>query len=285
MHSMPENASQKHGAGRDLPIGVFDSGIGGLTVVREIRKLLPGEDIVYLGDTARCPYGPRPLEQVRRFALAIARHLKEYNIKALVIACNTASAAALADVAAELPELPVLGVIEPGARAAVKKTRAGKVGIIGTVGTINSGSYQQALARLAPDVRVRAVATPEFVEFVERGEVTGPRIRALAARYVLPLRDWGMDTLILGCTHYPLLVDTLRAVLGPDVTLVSSAEETAADLARVLEERDLRRERHDGGSLRVLATDESPLFLKLGRRFLDQDIEEVEFVDIGIEEA
>jgi glutamate racemase len=213
----------------DRPIGVFDSGLGGLTVVRAIRDTLPSESIAYFGDTARYPYGPRPLEQVREFAVEIALHLAERDVKIIVIACNTATAAALDDVAAAVP-VPVIGVIEPAVRAAMEATRNGRVGLIGTEGTVRSGAYQRALDRLKGDrtLDLIAQACPRFVEFVERGDTTSPELLATAESYLALLRVASVDTLILGCTHYPLLRAALRHVMGDEVVFVSSADETAS---------------------------------------------------------
>jgi len=226
----------------DRPIGVFDSGLGGLTVARSIMDLLPNESLVYFADTARYPYGPRPAEEVRRFALEIAGYLAGRDVKLLVVACNTATAMALDEVAAAV-DVPVVGVIEPAVRAAIAATRRGKIGLIGTVGTVGSGAYQRAVRRLAPDGRidVLAQACPRFVEFVERGDTTSPEVIATAEGYLALLKVSGIDTLILGCTHYPLLRGVIQQVMGPDVLLVSSAEETASDVYQALTSQDLLR--------------------------------------------
>jgi len=224
------------------PIGVFDSGLGGLTVARSIMDLLPNESLVYFADTARYPYGPRPAEEVRRFALEIAGYLAGRDVKLLVVACNTATAMALDDVAAAV-EVPVVGVIEPAVRAAIAATHRGKVGLIGTVGTVGSGAYQRAVQRLAPGGRVDvlAQACPRFVEFVERGDTTSSEVLATAEGYLALLKVSGIDTLILGCTHYPLLRGAIQHVMGPHVLLVSSAEETASDVYQLLTEGHLLR--------------------------------------------
>lgn len=267
---------------KDRPLGVFDSGVGGLTVVKEIRKVLPGEDIIYLGDTARCPYGPKPLNQVRKFAIEISDYLVGQNVKALVVACNTASAAALTEIKERYAGMTVVGVIIPGARAAVKYTKNKKVGVIGTVGTISSGSYEKAILELDKEIKVFSKATPDFVEFVERGEVSGPRIEALAREYLDELLQEGIDVLILGCTHYPLLTGILQKVAGPEVRLVSSAEETVKELRDVLKKKNLLNEKGKG-SLKLLATNGGYAFLSLGRRFLDENITEVDTVYLGQE--
>jgi glutamate racemase len=215
----------------ERPIGMFDSGFGGLTVARAVIDLLPHEDLVYIGDTGRYPYGPRPQAEVREFARQLAWSLiKEHNVKALIVACNTASAAALDLLEAEMP-VPVIDVVAPGARALVHTTRSGKVGVIGTVGTIGSGAYERAVAASAGDkgidVVLTATACPGFVEFVERGQTRGAEVTILAERLLAPVQQAGVDTLLLGCTHYPYLAEVIGEVMGPDVRLVSSADETA----------------------------------------------------------
>jgi glutamate racemase len=226
----------------DRPVGIFDSGVGGLTVVRAITDALPNESIVYFGDTARYPYGPRPLAEVREFAVEIALHLIDRDVKLIVIACNTATAAALAEVAEAVP-VPVIGVIEPAVRTAIKTTRNGKVGLIGTEGTVQSGAYQRAMERLRGDRPVEMIsqACPRFVEFVERGDTTSPQLLAAAESYLTLLRVASIDTLILGCTHYPLLRAAIRHVMGEDVVLVSSADETATEVYETLTRDGLLR--------------------------------------------
>jgi len=216
-------------------IGVFDSGVGGLTVVRAIMDALPNEPVVYFGDTARYPYGPRPLEQTRAFAVQIAEHLMERDVKLIVAACNTATAAALDDVAAAVP-VPVVGVIDPAVRAALRATRNGRIGLIGTEGTVASGAYQRALERLADNAVVELVpqACPMFVEFVERGDTTSAELFSVAERYLAVLRVSDIDTLILGCTHYPLLRGAIHHVMGDGVLLLSSADETAKEVYEAL---------------------------------------------------
>jgi glutamate racemase len=219
------------------PIGIFDSGVGGLTVARSIIDQLPHERIRYIGDTANGPYGPLPIARVRRHALAIGDELVDSGVKMLVIACNTASAACLADARERYP-IPVVEVIRPAVRRAVAATRNGSVGVIGTAATIASGAYPDAFTA-APQVRVHAAACPEFVRYVERGITSGRALVDLAGAYLQPLRDADIDTLVLGCTHYPLLTGVLSMVLGDGVTLVSSAEETAKDVYRTLAGADL----------------------------------------------
>src|SRR4051812_11602345 len=201
---------------------MFDSGFGGLTVARAVIDLLPDEDLVYIGDTGRYPYGPRPLAEVRRFAKELAWSLvKDFDVKAVVVACNTAAASGLQELTDELP-VPVFEVIEPGARALVQATRSGRVGVVGTVGTVASGAYQRAVDAIDPAVVLPVTACPGFVEFVERGETSGDQVTILAERLLAPVRDAGVDTLLLGCTHYPYLARVITDVLGPDVVLVSS---------------------------------------------------------------
>jgi glutamate racemase len=223
------------------PIGMFDSGFGGLTVARAVIDLLPAEHLVYIGDTGRYPYGPRPQEEVRQFARQLAWSLvKQHEVKAVVVACNTASAAALDVLQQELPVL-VVDVVEPGARALVTTSRSGKVGVIGTVGAIGSGAYERAVAATGADVELTAAACPGFVEFVERGQTTGDEIMILAERLLAPIKNAGVDALLLGCTHYPYLAWVIGEVMGPEVTLVSSADETAFATRELLKRLDLLR--------------------------------------------
>ena len=223
----------------DSPIGVFDSGYGGLTVMRAILDQLPHESVAYFGDTARAPYGPRPIAQTREFALQCLDRLVDHGVKVLVIACNTASAAVLHD-ARERYDVPVVEVIRPAVRRAVAATRTGRVAVISTRGTHQSGAYLDAFAA-APHLDVTSTPCPRFVEFVEAGVTGGPELVSVAHGYLDPLRDHGVDTVVLGCTHYPLLTGVISYVMGEDVTLVSSAEETAKDVYRVLADADLLR--------------------------------------------
>jgi glutamate racemase len=251
------------------PIGIFDSGVGGLTVARAIIDQLPGESILYVGDTARGPYGPRPLAQVREFALEIMDQLVEAGVKAIVIACNTASSAMLRD-AREKYSIPVIEVIQPAVRRAVSASKSGKIGVIGTNATIDSGAYLDAFAA-APHLEITSKACPEFVEFVERGETSGSAITKVAQDYLKPLQNKKIDTLVLGCTHYPLLTGVISYVMGNEVTLVSSAEETAKDLYRVLVERNLL---NNSGkpTHKFVSTGDSKTFTKLARRFLGPEV-------------
>jgi glutamate racemase len=266
-------------SGDPRPIGMFDSGFGGLTVARAVIDLLPFEDIVYLGDTGRYPYGPRRLDEVRGFAHQIARRLvEEHDVKLLVVACNTASAAALTELQAELP-IPVIGVIEPGVRALVRATRNGRVGVIGTVGTIGSGAYQRAMAATTDEVALTCAACPGFVEFVERGETASDQVVVLAERLLAPVREAGVDALLLGCTHYPFLARTISDVVGREVVLVSSADETAFEMLALLQWSDMARDPSEGpGRHRFLSSGEVGWFRDLGRRLLGPELADVESV-------
>jgi glutamate racemase len=254
----------------DAPIGVFDSGVGGLTVARAIRDQLPGEQLRYVGDTERTPYGPRPIAEVRAFSLALLDELADSGVKMLVIACNTASSACLRD-ARERYSIPVAEVVLPAVRRAVATTRSGRIGVIGTAGTIRSGAYQDAFAA-ARDVTVTAAPCPRFAEFVEHGVTSGRQVLGLAQSYLEPLQRAEVDTLVLGCTHYPLLTGVLQIVMGDQVTLVSSAEETAKDVVRILTERDLLREGGDEPRHEFLATGSVAPFQRLARRFLGLEV-------------
>ncbi|MFF0145083.1 glutamate racemase [Amycolatopsis sulphurea] len=250
----------------DAPIGVFDSGVGGLTVARSILELLPAEKLRYVGDTARNPYGPLPIATARAYALEALDSLVESGVKALVIACNTASAACLRD-ARERYDVPVVEVVLPAARRAAVATHSGRVGVIGTEGTVRSRAYDDAFAA-APDVQLTSVACPRFVDFVERGITSGRQILGLAQGYLQPLLEAEVDTLVLGCTHYPLLSGVLQIVMGQDVTLVSSADETAKDLYRVLTERELLVERAGAPQHEFVATGSPEPFTRLAQRFM-----------------
>ncbi|HRL49510.1 MAG TPA: glutamate racemase [Propioniciclava sp.] len=258
------------------PIGLFDSGFGGLTVARAVTDQLPHEDILYLGDTARAPYGPRPLSEVRRFALESLDYLVDHDVKALVIACNSASSAVLRD-ARERYDVPVIEVILPAARRAAKATRNGRIGVICTQATATSQSYDDALAAV-PDVELFTSACPRFVDFVEAGITSGPEILALAREYLAPLQDAEVDTLILGCTHYPLLTGVLGYVLGDGVTMVSSAEESAKEVFTTLTDLGLVHERPRPVTRRFLTTGSPAMFEGVGRRLMGGFVEGVEQV-------
>ncbi|MCE7006565.1 glutamate racemase [Kibdelosporangium philippinense] len=255
----------------DAPIGIFDSGVGGLTVARAIRDQLPDEQLRYVGDTEYAPYGPKPIAEVRAHALAIMDGLVDSGVKLLVIACNTASSACLRD-ARERYSVPVVEVVLPAVRRAVATTRTGRVGVIGTIGTIRSEAYQDAFAAVN-DVSVTAVPCPRFAEFVERGVTSGRQVLGLAQSYLEPLQRADVDTMILGCTHYPLLTGVLQIVMGDGVTQVSCAEETAKDVVRALTERDLLREHTDEEPRHeFLATGPVAPFHRLSRRFLGLEV-------------
>ena len=262
------------------PIGVFDSGIGGLTVVHELVRQLPHESIVYFGDTARVPYGPKSPDTVRRYSREIAGFLQEQGVKNIVIACNTATAHALTTLREDL-DMPIVGVVEPGARAAVAATTRGHVGVIGTVGTIKSGAYERAIRAIDPDIRVTARACPLFVPLVEEGWTEHEAARLIAREYLEPLIDARIDTLVLGCTHYPLLKPLLRDVLGPEVRLIDSAEETAAETARTLAGASLCAPPGGEAVYRFVASDDPLQFLQLGQRFLGGTMEGVEIRTLG----
>ena len=254
----------------NAPIGIFDSGVGGLTVARAIIDQLPGESILYIGDTARGPYGPKSLAQVRSYALEIMDELVNAGVKAIVIACNTASAAMLRD-ARERYGIPVIEVIQPAVRRAVSATRSGKVGVIGTVATIESKAYLDAFAA-APQLQITAKACPLFVEFVESGKTSGDEITKIAQDYLKSMQEADIDTLVLGCTHYPLLTGVISYVMGNDVTLVSSAEETAKDLYRTLVENNLLNSGAAKVSHRFVATADTDRFTALAKRFLGPEV-------------
>ncbi|HEY0357227.1 MAG TPA: glutamate racemase [Mycobacteriales bacterium] len=257
------------------PIGIFDSGVGGLTVARAVLDQLPHEEILYVGDTAHVPYGPKPLAEVRRYALDVMDHLVSSGVKMLVIACNAASSACLRD-ARERYDVPVVEVVLPAVRRAVAATRTGRVGVIATRVTVASGAYDDAF-HAAAGVTLTTVACPAFVDFVERGVTSGRQILGLAQSYLEPLQRAEIDTLVLGCTHYPLLAGVIGLVMGDGVTLVSSADETAKDVYRALTRLDLLRpEDAPPPRHRFLATGDAAPFGRLGRRFLGPELGAVE---------
>jgi len=259
------------------PIGIFDSGVGGLTVLQALRERIPGERFLYLGDTARLPYGSKSPTTVRRYALNAAAHLAGHDVKLLVVACNTASSEALDEVTGASP-VPVVGVVEPGVRAGLA-TGAGRIGVIGTEGTIRSGAYQRALARLAPEIGVRATPCPLFVPLAEEGWGDHPVTDEIARHYLGPLLDWGAEALILGCTHYPLLKPSLQRVVGPDVVLVDSASSVAEAVIGDHSELVDASGQHDG-DVHIQLTDASDRFLRILRAILGRDPEHLEVVDI-----
>jgi glutamate racemase len=259
----------------DAPIGVFDSGLGGLTVLRALIDLLPGERMVYFGDTGRFPYGPKPRHEVRAHALQIADLLVERGVKALVVACNSAAAAALGELR-DRYEIPVVGVIEPGLRAGMSVTRSGRVGVIGTVGTIASGAYQQLARSIDPRIDLTCAACPGFVEFVEAGDVDSDQVHVLAERLLAPVRAAGVDTLVLGCTHYPLLARTIGDSMGRDVVLVSSADETAFAVRGLLGDELVLRSGACAADHTFLTSGSVETFRQLGGRFLGPEVSAVE---------
>ena len=256
------------------PIGVFDSGVGGLTVVRAIMDQLPHESILYVGDTARFPYGPKPVEQIRRYALEIADLLVHRDVKMLVVACNSIEVSAI-DHIAERAGIPVVGVIDPGARSAVHVTRNGRVGLIGTEATVASGAYDRAVAATGAPVTLSSRACPVFVEHVERGDTTSDELRRAARGYLSPLMADGIDTLIMGCTHYPLLSGLLQLELGLDVVLVSSAEETAKDVYATLVAERLLRDEGGRADHEFLSTGDPEAFERVAGVFLGPELTEV----------
>lgn len=260
-----------------MAIGIFDSGVGGLTVARAIMDQLPNEEIIYVADSARGPYGPQPIADVRAHSLRIMDWLQSEGVSCIVIACNTASAAVLRD-ARERYSIPVIEVIQPAARRAASTTKNKKVGVIGTFATINSGAYQDAF--LTTDIEIVAEACPKFVDYVEAGVTTGVEILKTAHEYLDELRATGVDTLILGCTHYPLLTGVIQFVMGDNVTLVSSAEETAKDVYQLLQNRDLFRKSSEKPQHRFIATGPTTGFELLGLRILGTEVN-AEHVPIG----
>ncbi|HEY8086975.1 MAG TPA: glutamate racemase [Polyangiaceae bacterium] len=266
----------------DAPLGVFDSGLGGLTVVRALREALPGEHIVYLGDTARVPYGTKGSATVVKYALACARHLLDRKVKAIVVACNTVSAVAPERLRVEL-DVPVLEVIEPGARAAVAATKTGKIGVLATAGTIASGAYPRAVAQRSTRAEVIGQAAPLLVPLAEEGWTEGEVPRLVVRRYLEPLARAGVDVVVLGCTHYPLLRGVIEeevlARAGAGVAVVDSARATAVDVEAFLDSRALRRE-GKGGSVELLVTDVPRTFRDVASRFLGAEVTDVEQVDL-----
>lgn len=268
------------------PIGVFDSGVGGLTVLRALRAALPAEDFVYLGDTARLPYGTKSPESVVRYSIQAADALVERDVKCLVVACNTASASALSALCGRLAPLPVIGVIEPGAQAACEASRTGRILVIGTEGTVQGGAYQQAILRLRPGAQVTSRACALFVALAEEGWTDGPIVEAIVRRYLEPIfavpAAEHPDVLVLGCTHFPVLADSIRGVLGRGVMLVDSAATTARAVVQELDADRLRRPDSGLGRTILLATDSAARFARIGGRFFGQDLEprDVEVIDL-----
>lgn len=266
---------------RDAPVGVFDSGVGGLTVAREIMRNLPSEKIVYFGDTARVPYGSKSKETVIRYSRQIIRFLQEQQVKAIVVACNTASAFALDTVRDEF-DIPIIGVIESGAKVAAARTRNKRVGIIGTVGTVGSGIHAQYLKKLDPGITVFGKACPLFVPLVEEGWLHDPVTVEVASRYLKELQDKDVDTLIMGCTHYPLIRSTIRQVMGEEVCLVNPAYETALELGKLLEEQGLSSTGTEQKEFpyRFYVSDLADEFKEFANSILPYDVEMTKKIDI-----
>ncbi|HEY1051349.1 MAG TPA: glutamate racemase [Prosthecobacter sp.] len=256
------------------PLGVFDSGVGGLTVVRALRNLLPNESIIYLGDTARVPYGSKSPDTIRRFSVEDTQFLVSRGVKAVVVACNTATAHALPVLQATF-RVPVIGVLEPGVEATLEDESCERVGIIGTAGTIRSSAYQYALAMRKPDLQIHAAATPLLVPFVEEGWIDHPALKSVLKEYLKPLLDKGVDTLVLGCTHYPLLIPVLKRMLGNRVRLVDSASTCAAHTQKMLEEKNLLRTAKAKPTLEIYLTDLAEQAEALSQRFLGTEFGKV----------
>jgi glutamate racemase len=272
--------AQGGSAEKSKPIGVFDSGIGGLTVVSALRNLLPNESIFYLGDTARVPYGGKSAATVQRYSLEIASMLLEANAKTVVVACNTASAVALSQLTESVP-VTVTGVILPGAQAAVAATRSGHIGVIGTRATINSGAYERALRSLDSEIRITARACPLLVPLIEEGWLERPITDQIIMQYIGPLVDEGIDTLVLGCTHYPLLRSAIARLLGDTIILVDSAQNCANAVRELLIREDLRAPETNAGSLQVALTDPPDSFLRVAREALQLDVGEVQLREVS----
>jgi glutamate racemase len=262
------------------PVGVFDSGVGGLTVLHECLVTMPHEDFVYLGDHARLPYGPRPLADVRRFAREIATYLQEQGVKLVVNACNTATSAALPQLQEQL-DVPVIGVITPEAHAAVQATRNRRIGLLATEGTVDAGRYSELVHALDAGVELVSVACPRLVPLIESDDPFGPETTDAAREYAAPLKAAHVDTVILGCTHYPLVRPIFQRVFGRDVTLIFSAEETAREVAQTLARKDYENDPAREGTYRFLTTGDPETFRELGTRFLQLPIADVEHVEVA----
>ncbi|MFQ5866832.1 MAG: glutamate racemase [bacterium] len=267
----------------ERPIGVFDSGVGGLTVVSELFRILPQEDIIYFGDTAHLPYGSKSKQAVTRFSLDIANFLKAQKVKIIVVACNTASSFALSSLREKI-DLPVIGVIEPGAQAAISTTRNLKIGIIGTEGTIKSRAFEEAVKRMDRNVKVFSQACPLFVPLVEEGWLDEPETSQIAKKYLSSLKNKGIDTLILGCTHYPLLKVLLSRIMGQEVSLIDTAEAMAKAVESRLGEKNLLRKGNRKAIYKFFVSDDPEKFLQLGRKFLGKSMDKAERVDLEVME-
>jgi glutamate racemase len=262
------------------PIGIIDSGVGGLTVAKEVMRQLPYEEIIYLGDTARCPYGPRPSEEVQQFTWQMTHFLLSKNIKMLVIACNTATAVVLEQIRDQL-SIPVIGVIYPGARAALKNSRNYNIGVIGTEGTVKSGAYEKALKSINRRVQVSSLACPKFVPLVESDEFDGPVARKIVTETLTPLKNKGLDTLILGCTHYPLLETIIKNVMGPKVKVISSGDETAREMSTILQHNGMLMTSEQEPIHEFYTTGSTTIFAKIASQWLERPIEVVESIKLG----
>jgi glutamate racemase len=261
------------------PVGIFDSGVGGLTVARALLDLLPDERLLYVADTAHLPYGPRPPEQIRHFALQIIAFLVERGAKAVIMGCNTSSAVALEPARARYP-IPIFGIIEPGARAALAATR-GRVGVIATQATVLTGAYSQALDRLADSpVATREQACPAFVPLVEKGELTGPNVMAAATEYLAPLKDFGADTVVFGCTQYPFLQEAVGEIMGPDVALVDPALAVAQEAAQYFQGHGMLAPSPASGEHRFFASGDATDLMTTGSRFFGTPITRVDPVTV-----
>lgn len=261
-------------------IGIFDSGVGGLTVAKEVFEKLPGENVIYFGDTARTPYGPRSAEIVRKFSVQNISFLSTQGVKLIVVACNTASAVAL-DYLKRIFQLPLMGVIEPGSRAAVEATKNGRIGVIGTAGTIRSKSYTAAIQKIDKKIKVFDYPCPLFVSLAEEGYINKKATRLIAEEYLAPLRKQKIDTLVLGCTHYPLLSPVISDVMGDDVRLIDSAEQTALEVKRILQRRELATAGGVKPSYRFYVSDFPEKFVQISERFLGKRVKEVKKIDIN----
>ncbi|MCU9614054.1 glutamate racemase [Caldibacillus lycopersici] len=250
------------------PIGIIDSGVGGLTVVKEMMRQLPNEPIVYIGDTARCPYGPRPCEEIKKFTWEMVHYLEKFEIKMLIIACNTATAVALKEIRSELP-IPVLGVINPGARAAIKVSKRNQIGVIGTAMTINSKAYELALKSIRKHISVHGLACPKFVPLVESGEWSGPIAKEIIEDTLAPLKTTPIDTLILGCTHYPLLEPLINSYFASKVKIISSGEETAREASVILEHTHSLNDEADHLFHQFFTTGSKTIFKAIAKQWLE----------------
>lgn len=269
----------------DYPIGVIDSGVGGLTVARELMRQLPKENLIYVGDTLRCPYGPRPEEEVVEFTWDMVNFLLEKNIKMLVIACNTATAFTLEELKQKL-DIPVVGVIEPGARAAIKTTKTNHIGVLGTEGTIRSHAYRKALKNINSELEIEGLSCPTFVPMVEKGVVSGPLARQVVQDALTPLKDWKeMDTLILGCTHYPIIKPVIEEVIGESVEVISSGDETAREVSAIL---GFKRKLYEGDrpvNHQFYASGDTHLFMKIANMWLQRPVNEVGRIQLGSKQS